>query len=291
MKSLVITGVSSGIGFETAQLAIERGARVFGSVRQAADSESLTALWGEQFVPLQFDVRDEAAVRAEASRVRAMLGDEPLLGLVCNAGIGTPGPILHQPLAELREQLDVDLYSVFVITQIFAPLLGTDPSLQGAPGRLVLMSSIGGFLGQPFASAYIASKHGIEGFADTVRREFISFGIDVIVVAPAIVATPIWDKIERLLGRYAGTPYAQAYDRGVRTMVEAGRRTGLAPQKVADVVWRALTDAHPRRRYSPAAHPLLEQALPRIAPRGVVDWAFSRYLRLKSGASHRPGSR
>jgi NAD(P)-dependent dehydrogenase (short-subunit alcohol dehydrogenase family) len=286
MRSIVVTGVSSGIGYATAARAIERGAQVFGSVRRPEDAARLSAEWGERFTALIFDVRDEDAVMAQSARVAEALDGRRLDGLVCNAGIGIPGPILYQPLDELREQLEVDLFSVFLLTQAFGPLLGADPMRRGKPGRLVLMSSIGGFLGQPFASAYIASKHGIEGFADSVRRELMLFGIGVILVAPSTVATPIWNKIDRLLGRYRDTPYEDAFDKGIRTMVDNGRHHGLAPEKVAEVVWQALTDARPRLRYAPAAHPVLEQALPKIAPRGVVDRVVGRFLGLRRQRAH-----
>lgn len=281
MGSIVITGVSSGIGHASAALAIDNGARVFGSVRNQVDAKRLCVGWGERFVPLLLDVRDEAAVRAAAAQVREALAGERLQGLVCNAGIGMPGPILYQPLAELREQLEVDLFSTFLLTQAFAPLLGADAALRGPAGRLVLMSSIGGFLGQPFASAYIASKHGLEGFADTVRRELQLFGIGVVLVAPSTVATPIWDKIEPLLGRYRDTPYADAYDKGLRTMLNAGRQHSLQPAAVADVVWQALTEPKPKLRYSPAAHPVAEQLLPKLAPRGLIDRVIGRFIGLK----------
>ncbi len=282
MRSVVVTGVSSGIGYEILKLCFENGARVFGSVRRPEDAERLSARFGEAYEPLLFDVRDEEAVRREAGRVRGLLAGATLSGLVNNVGTAIPGPLLLQPLGEVRTQLETNLVSAFTVTQAFAPLLGADRSLRGAPGRIVNISSIGGRIGQPFAAAYIASKHGLEGFSDAVRRELRLYGIDVILVAPTEVRTPIWDKIEPLLGRYAGTDYAESYDRGLRTMIRAGREHGLDPRKVAETVWRALTAKRPQARYAPAQHPLLEQGLIRILPRRVLDWAMSRHLGLRS---------
>jgi short-subunit dehydrogenase len=135
----------------------------------------------------------------------------------------------------------------------------------------VNISSIGGKIGQPFAAAYIASKHGLEGFSDAVRRELQLYGIAVIIVAPAEVRTPIWDKIEPLLGRYAGSDYGEAYDRGLRTMITIGRGHGLEPKQVAETIWQALTAAQPDTRYAPARHPVVEQGLLRILPRRFID--------------------
>jgi NAD(P)-dependent dehydrogenase (short-subunit alcohol dehydrogenase family) len=271
MQSIVITGVSSGIGYATARLALKNGARVFGTVRARHDVERLADAFGSAFVPLLLDVRDEAAVVAAARQVRADLDGQTLSGLVNNAGVAIPGPLLHQPLSDIREQIETDLMAVFTVTQAFGPLLGTDRSLQGPPGRIVMMSSIAGEIGQPFLSAYAASKHGLEGLADALRRELMIFGIDVVTIGPAPVDTPIWDKAEPLLGRYDGTEYGKPFDRAVRLMTEIGHRHSLAATQVAEDVWTALTAHHPRPRYAPAQHKVLEQWFAPALPRRWLD--------------------
>jgi NAD(P)-dependent dehydrogenase (short-subunit alcohol dehydrogenase family) len=281
VTSVVITGVSSGIGLETAKLVIETGGRVFGSVRRDEDAERMQARLGKSFTPLLFDVRDDAAVEAEARRVRGLLDGRRLSGLVNNAAVALPGPLLYQPAEEIRAQIETDLIAPFMVTRAFAPLLGADPSLSGPPGRIVNISSIGGKLGQPFASGYIASKHGIEGFSEALRRELQMFGIEVAIVAPGVVATPIWDKVEPFLGRYADTPYGAAFDQGIRDMLKAGRDHGLPPCKVAETIVEALTTSRPKPRYGPAQHPILEQGLMMVLPRRVIDWAMARHLGLR----------
>jgi NAD(P)-dependent dehydrogenase (short-subunit alcohol dehydrogenase family) len=271
MLSIVVTGVSSGIGRATAELALQRGATVFGSVRRPGDAASLAARFPARFTELVFDVRDQAAIGRAADAVRAALGGRRLGGLVNNVGMAVPGPLLLQPLEEFREQIEIDLVSVVAVTQAFGPLLGADDSLSGAPGRIVMMGSIAGRIGQPFAGAYVASKHALEGRSESLRRELIPFGIGVHLVAPAPVATPIWDKIEPLLGRYQGTPYGDAYDRGIRTMVGMGRQQSLPARRVAEIVWHALTARRPKLRYAPALHPVIEQVLLPLLPARAVD--------------------
>ena len=283
VRSLLITGVSSGIGYETLRYALTRGARVFGSVRNHDDGRRLSAEFGGRFVPLIFDDRDESAARAAAGEVRTILDGRTLDAVISNAGIGIPGPVLYQSLKELRDQIDTDLFAAFVVTQCFAPLLGADRSLSGPRGRLVIVSSIGGLIGQPFASGNIASKHGLEGFCDSVRRELMLFDIPVINIAPSAVRTPIWDKLGPTFGKYRDTEYAAIFDRGVRAMMTMGNRWGLEPRAVAEVIWEALTSARPRRRYAPARFPVLEQWVPRLLPKSVVDMAFRYYLRLGAG--------
>src|SRR5512143_371923 len=141
MQSVVVTGVSTGIGWGTTKVLIQKGFRVFGSVRKPQDAERLSKEFGENFVPLIFDVTDEAAVQAAAQQVRERLNGETLFGLVNNAGIAVPAPLLHQAIDDFRHQIEVNLVSVLVVTQAFVPLLGSDRSLRGEPGRIINISS------------------------------------------------------------------------------------------------------------------------------------------------------
>src|SRR5271154_6033280 len=198
MRSVVITGASTGIGWAAAKLLLARGFRVFGSVRKQADADRLAAEFGANFSPLLFDVTDEAAVKAGAATVRASLGNETLFGLVNNAGIAVPGPLLYVEVDEFRHQLEVNVTGQLIVTQAFVPLLGADADRKGAPGRIVMISSVGGKNASPFVGPYNASKFALEGFSESLRRELMLFGIDVIVVAPGAVATAIWGKAEQV---------------------------------------------------------------------------------------------
>ena len=103
----------------------------------------------------------------------------------------------------------------------------------------------------------------------------------MVIVAPGVVRTPIWDKIEPQIGRFAGTVYGEPFDRGLKAMIRAGRAQGLEPRAVAKTIWRALTARRPRPRYAPARHPLFEQGLSRVVPRRLLDWAVDRQLGLE----------
>jgi len=278
--SLVVTGTSSGIGYAVAGLAIAQGWRVFGSVRNEADAARLTGEFGDLLTPLIFDVRDEAALAVAAKTVHASLGSATLNGLVNNAGIGLGGPVLHQPLDEFRAVLDTNILGTLLATRAFTPLLGADQTLSGRKGRIVNITSIAGKIGSPFAGAYVASKFAVEGLSEVMRRELKLYGIDVVVVAPATVDTPIWDQPEGAIGRYAATDYGRAFDKGVRTIVRAGHRHGLQAKDVAKTVMKALTARRPRLRYAPAQHALMEQALPTLAPKRVTDFVIAHSLGL-----------
>jgi NAD(P)-dependent dehydrogenase (short-subunit alcohol dehydrogenase family) len=270
MRSVVITGTSTGIGWGTAKVLIERGFRVFGSVRKTSDAERLSAEFGEHFVPLVFDVTDEAAVRAAAADVRKELAGERLAGLVNNAGIAVAGPLLELPVEEFRHQIDVNLVGVVIVTKAFAPLVGTDPQLKGAPGRIVNISSVGGRNAVPFLAPYAASKFALEGLSESLRRELLPFGVDVIVIGPGAVATPIWSKAEQVdVTPYLDTPYATALERMRAHMLTLGKQ-GLPPERIGEAVLHTLTAAKPKVRYAVSPQPL-QDFLARNLPKRVVD--------------------
>ncbi len=278
MQSVVITGVSTGIGWGITKVLIQNGYRVFGSVRKAEDAERLSKEFGANFIPLIFDVTDEAAVKASADSVRGQLQGEKLFGLVNNAGIAVPGPLIHLDTAEFRHQLEVNLVSILIVTKAFVPLLGSDRSLRGTPGRIINISSAGGKNGNPFLGAYAASKHGLEGFSESLRRELMLYGIDVIIIGPGAIATPIWDKAEETdLTPYVKTDYIESAKRVQKFMVENGRK-GYPPEKVGDVVLEALTASKPRVRYAVVPGNPLRNFIQSQLPKRTVDKIIARNL-------------
>ena len=281
MQSVVVTGVSTGIGWGITKVLIQKGFRVFGSVRKVQDAERLSKKFGANFIPLIFDVTDEPAVQAAAQHVREQLNGEKLFGLVNNAGIAVPAPLILQATADFRHQLEVNLVSVLIVTKAFVPLLGADRSLQGAPGRMINISSVAGKNASPFLGAYAASKHGLEGFSESLRRELMMYGIDVIIIGPGPIATPIWDKGEQAdFAPYADTDYSDALRRMQRFMIENGRK-GYPPEKVGEVVWQALTTTKPRIRYSVIPVRSFRRILLMILPKRSVDRLIARNLGFK----------
>src|SRR5262249_7387199 len=159
---------------------------------------------------------------------------------VNNAGIAVPGPLLFLDTDELKRQLDVNVLGVHRVTQAFAPLLGADEARTGKPGRIVMISSVGGQNGSPFVRAYAASKFALEGYSESLRRELLLYGIDVIVVGPGAIATPIWEKADdTALGKFANTPYGPMLDKVRDYMVTSGRK-GLPAEQVGDLIWHCL---------------------------------------------------
>ncbi len=276
MKSVVVTGVSTGIGWGITKVLTGQGVRVFGSVRKAADADRLKQEFGDRFVPLIFDVTDEAAVRAAAEQVRVALDGEPLMGLVNNAGVAVAGPLLHLPIADFRQQIEVNLTGVVATTQAFAPLLKGDRA-----GRIVNISSVGGKNGSPFMGPYNASKFALEGLSESLRRELMLFGIDVIVVAPGAVATPIWGKAKpEDIEPYRDTPFYPALQK-VHAFMTASGASGLAPEVIGEAVAKALTTAKPKVRYTVAPNPVMTFMMANL-PRRMVDNMVGKRLGITS---------
>jgi NAD(P)-dependent dehydrogenase (short-subunit alcohol dehydrogenase family) len=246
--AVVITGASTGIGRATALLLDQQGYRVFAGVRKDEDAKSLKAEASDQLKPIKIDVTKERSIAAAKRNVKRALGDEGLVGLVNNAGIGGGGPIEFTALDHLRETLEVNVIGQVAVTQAFLPLV------RRAKGTIVFIASIGGRVGTPFLSPYNISKFGIEALGESLRHEIEPWEIDVVVVEPGAIVTKIWDKAEELSEQQLAEMPAEAqrlYGPQMVTFfesfIEAGRK-GIPPEKVARVIHGAISSENPKPR-------------------------------------------
>ena len=205
--------------------------------------------------------------------------------MVDNAGIAINGPLLYFPLEDYRRQLEVNLIAPLSGTQAFASLLGADRKRQGNPGRVINISSTGGKIGVPFLGAYVASKHGLEGMSETLRRELMIHRIGVIVIAPGAVVTAIWDKAEAEdLSAYAKTEYRASIDRFRSYFIGEGRK-GLRPERLGEAVHLALTARRPRTRYAIVPQRFKNWTLPQLLPKRLLDTLIGRQIGLTEAGS------
>ena len=281
-KDVVVTGVSTGIGWGTTKVLISKGFRVFGSVRKQTDADRLQREFGEGFVPLMMDITDADAVGEAARKVGSMTGDRNLVGLVNNAGVVVSGPLLYLRPSEYRRQLDVNMIAPLVVIQAFASLLGTDKKRQGPAGRIVNISSSGAKVAIPLLGAYSASKFGLEGMSDALRRELVLFDINVVIIEPGTVNTEMYDKGEKEdLSEFEQTEYWAAVQKFQKWIVNEARTNGLPPERLGEAVHMALTTAKPRARYAVIPQRFKNWTLPRLLPARMLDGVLTKQLGLK----------
>ena len=291
-KDVVVTGVSTGIGWGTTKVLVSKGFRVFGSVRKQADADHLQKEFGNGFVPLMMDITDADAVHQAVQRVGSMIGDRNLVGLVNNAGIVVSGPLLYLRPSEYRRQLDVNMISPLLVIQAFAPLLGTDKKRRGPTGRIVNISSTSAKVAIPLLGAYSSSKSGLEGMSDALRRELMLFGIDVVIIEPGTVNTAMYDKGEKEdLSEFKQTEYWEAVQKFQKFIVAEARNNGLSPERLGEAVHVALSTAKPKARYAIVPQRFKNWTLPRLLPARMLDAVVAKQLGLiKPLPARTPGS-
>ena len=271
--TVLITGASTGIGEATAHHLKELGFDAVGAVRKDEDAERLH---GAGLRTVKLEITDSDSIAAAG----AELGDGPLAGLVNNAGIAVAAPIEFIPLEQLRHQLEINLVGQVAVTQRFLP------ALRAGRGRIVNVSSIGGRVALPLVGAYNMSKFGLEGMSDSLRRELRPHGVDVIVIEPGGVKTPIWQKGNELADDLQADmpPDAQRlYGR----MVEALRKhtekiqneRGIDAREVAEAIGTALTAKRPRARYLVGRDAKLRARAAAVLPDRVMDRLVARVMR------------
>jgi NAD(P)-dependent dehydrogenase (short-subunit alcohol dehydrogenase family) len=261
--AVVVTGVSSGIGLAIAEDLLGRGHQVFGSVRKLADAQALTARWGEQFVPLVFDVTDSTALPGVVAQVQTCLGGRGLRALVNNAGISLSGPLMHQPLSEVRQVFEVNVFGLLAVSQAFLPLLGARKGAGQPPGRIVNIGSVSGAITVPFMGAYSGAKHAVEAFTQALRRELIPYGIQVSAVEPGFIRSNLFDKNAAHVQRsgYESTDYAPLWAQ-FNASLQASEAKAKPASLVTQAVRHAIESPKPRTRYPLDAIWTLGRVLP-----------------------------
>ncbi len=275
MPTVLITGASTGIGRATALRLVASGWTVLAGVRKAADGEALSAAGGERVLPLELDVTDQAQIAAAAKRVEE-IAPGGLDALVNNAGIGFGGPLELIPAEDLRSQFEVNVLGPVALTQALLP------ALRRARGRIVFVSSVGGRVAMAFTAPYAASKHAIEAIGDALRIELRSSNVQVTLIEPGSVATPIWDKSRaqgdglsvpaELTAQYGHVPAA------MNKVLQDTERRGIPPEQVAATIERALTARRMKARYLIGRDAKAMLLAKRLLPDHVFDRVARRAL-------------
>ncbi len=280
MKSVLVTGASTGIGRASALRMDAEGWRVFAAVRREEDAAALREAGSDRLVPVMLDVTDAGQIAAAVEQVAAEVGEAGLDGLVNNAGIAVLSPLETIPVEDFRRQIEVNLTAQVAVTQAFLPLI------RRATGRVVFVSSIGGRMALPFGGPYHASKYGIEAVADCLRQELRPWKIDVAVIEPGSIDTPIWERGERIadeVSERAHDSQEELYGETIERFRAAVKRTaerGIPPEKVAKPITHALTARRPRTRYVVGADARGQAIARRVLPDRAFDALVARVMRV-----------
>lgn len=263
-KTTLVTGVSSGIGREIAQMLTQRGARVFGTVR---DLRSATPIPGVEFV--RMEVTDDASVNEALQAVARKAG--PVHQLVNNAGYAITGALEETSIEEARLQFETNFFGVLRVTNAVLPAMR-----EAGHGRIVHISSGLGLLPGPFWGAYTASKHALEGYSESLDHEIRSFGVRSLLVEPAYTRSNLNGNTKLVQTTLV------AYEAARKRVTDMARRSleqGDDPRLVAEAVWTALTVKSPKLRY-PVGQAVLLARLRRFMPAAMFDRSLRKQYQL-----------
>jgi NAD(P)-dependent dehydrogenase (short-subunit alcohol dehydrogenase family) len=273
---VVVTGSSTGIGRACAVALDRQGFHVLAGVRKEADGESLEAA-AAGLEPVIVDVTDAATIEALRAKVEAEHGGR-LAGLVNNAGISVAGPVEGVPVDEWRRQFEVKVIGQVAVTKALLP------ALRAAKGRVAFMSSVGGRNAIGLLGPYGASKHAIEAIGDSLRQEMQPFGVNVAIIEPGSVATPIWEKgledaaaSRAALGEEVDRLYGERLD-AFAALAEKTGAAGVPPEDVAKAVTHALTADRPKTRYVVGRDARAQLAMKAILPDRGLDRLIARMV-------------
>lgn len=279
MKTILITGASTGIGWDSVRALVEKGYRVIGTVRNETDANRLAQAFPGKAFPIVIDLMQLDLISGLPETLKSKFQIEILDGLVNNAGIAQAGPFLDQDFTEIESTIRLNVLALMKLTQVLLPLLGAKQGASHA-GTIVNISSVAGTGGAPFLSAYAASKHAVEGFSDVLRKELMLFGMKVVVIGPGSIKTPIWNKgFQDVRTRYQNSIYANAFGRFMK-MVESEVENALDVERVSDLVVEAFEKDCPKFRYAPVPRPLKNWYIPRMLPKRLYNYLTAKALGL-----------
>ena len=277
-KSILITGCSTGIGAALVLEYLKQGFIVFGSIRDKKMEPLLKKKYGNNFIPLVFDVTNYSQISKAYKKVKLRLKGANLGILINNAGIAQLGPVEHISSEEFDLHLRTMVLGAFNCVQIFLPLLGTQNRL--TPGKVINISSGGGSIGQPFMASYCSSKHALEGFSESLRRELLIYGIKVIIIAPRAFKTAIWEKsnVDKRASDFRKTVYSQAFSKFTGFIKDASKE-GQDVEVLARKIYKISTLTKPKVKYSMGPSGL-QFFLIRTLPKKLIDKILGKYFLL-----------
>jgi short-subunit dehydrogenase len=272
IKVAVITGVSSGIGNEILKLLVENHFKVFASCLTEEEAQSLKKDFPGNVHFSVLDLRNENQISRFCDLVKEHLNsDEKISLLINNAGVASINPILHE-----TEENYINFFKINSIAP-FLMVKNLFPSLEKGPNTKILnIGSVSGQFGWPFLGGYGGSKHALHGMTETLRRELRPFGIQVALIIPGYVKTPIWTKLNR---EYSGDHYQESVQLFREKVVKEGEK-GLCPSIVARKILTIVNSKKLKKQYVMVPNYLLHWVLPSLLPDKTIDKVMAKNFNL-----------
>lgn len=280
VKTVLVTGCSSGIGLATARLLKEKGWQVAPTARKEAD---LAMLLEKGFEPVAMDLTDSGSIADAANEVLRRFNGQ-LAAIVNNAGVGQASAVEDAPRAMFRDVFEVNVFGLQELTNRFVPVFRK----QGH-GRIINISSVLGEISLPFCGVYSASKHAVEALSDAMRRELFDSGVSVCVIQPGPIGTKFSENLAQKSDRYPQNPdsvFSSFYKEAIETR-KTGKATRTAgrfmkpPEAVAEAVFQCLESPRPKRRVRVTCVAHFGAFLRRFAPAALIDSIMISKLREK----------
>lgn len=273
-KVVVVTGASTGIGFDTVRALTEAGFLVVGTVRKDEDAENLKKTFQQKVKAIKIDLADLNAIGKLPEVLKNELNIHELHGLVNNAGVALAAPFLHESFEEVQQMFQVNVLALMKVTQQLIPMMKKD-------SRIINISSIAGLSASPFLAVYASTKHAVEGFSEALRKELMLLGIHVIVIGPGSIKTPIWQKgFSTIKDKYANTSYAEAFQKFISIALSQEKK-GLEVYEVSNIVLKAMTTKSPCFRYAPVPNKITNWYIPKLLPKKVFNNMTAKVLGLR----------
>ncbi|MDX1683717.1 MAG: SDR family NAD(P)-dependent oxidoreductase [Saprospiraceae bacterium] len=276
---ICITGVSSGLGRNTAKYLNKKGFHIIGTVRNASDGMAVQGEISRGFDYIITDVTSDDDVLHLAAEVNRICGDQGLKGLINNAGVVESGPLMYMRSEKLSHQLDVNVVGVHRVTQALFPTLR-----KCEDSRIINISSVSGRIGFPFVGAYATSKFALEAYTDVLRRELIPFDIQVSVLQPSATKTPMWDKNESVLTDYANTPYGRILEKN-KKLINRPQKVGMEPEEISKKLFEMMKSKRMKTRYLLSPDRTKFKILSKLFPDRWLDRLIYKKMFLRKGKS------
>jgi short-subunit dehydrogenase len=278
VKHVLITGVSSGIGYDAVRFLTTKGYHVFGSVRKDSDKSRLESEFTENFTCLTFDVTQKEQISAACQKVKTILNGNSLFALVNNAGFSSGGPMNLLSDEKFRAQFEVNLFGVRNVTNTFLPLLGAYKGFSGTPGKIINISSLAGVFNTPFNGTYCVSKHAVESLGEIYRRELMLYGIDVISIQSGPIESEIWEKNIGGFDEFAESDYASMLKKA-DAILKKSQKEALPAEVISKLIYKILNTKNPKCSYIVNKNLLQTMILVKFLPARFVDRLIWKMLR------------